>query len=103
MLVMSLSWASTMQALWSASRQTRSPIRDEALLLLLLDTGARIGELTTLTLDKVRLDERHLVIGLHGKGRRERIVPIGDPTKPDGGPVIRALRAWLKDRQQRVS
>jgi site-specific recombinase XerD len=78
-------------------------VRDEALLLLLFDTGMRIGEATSLTLDKLRLDERHIVVGLNGKGRRERLVPVGDPSKPDGGRAIRALRAWLRDRERRVS
>jgi site-specific recombinase XerD len=86
------------QALWAASRQTRYSIRDEALLLLLLDTGMRIGEAMTLTLDKLHLDERHIVVGLEGKGRAERLVPIGDPTKRDGGHLLHALRAWLRAR-----
>ncbi len=85
-------------AMWAAARQTRSPTRDEALLLLLLDTGMRIGEAVTLTLDKLQLDQRHVIVGLHGKGRRERLVPIGDPSKRDGGRTIRALRAWLRER-----
>jgi site-specific recombinase XerD len=90
--------AQEMMALWSASRQTRLPLRDEALLLLLFETGMRIGEAVTLTLDKVRLNERHIVVGLEGKGRRERLVPIGDSTKRDGGRVIRVLRAYLRER-----
>jgi len=90
-------------ALWAASQQTHFPVRDEALLLLLFDTGIRIGEAVTLTLDKLRLDERHLVVGLEGKGRRERLVPIGDPTKRDGGRTLRALRTWLKHRPESQS
>lgn len=85
-------------ALWGASQQTRTPARDEALLLLLLDTGMRIGELTTLTLDNLKLDERHLVVGLEGKGRRERLVPLGDPTKVGGGRTMTALRRYLRER-----
>lgn len=93
--------AQEIQALWAASRQTRMPIRDEALLLLLLDTGMRIGEAMSLTLDKLHLDERHIVVGLAGKSRRERMVPLGDPTKRDGGKTMRALRTWLRERPQR--
>jgi len=92
-----------MMALWAASQQTHFPVRDEALLLLLFDSGIRIGELVTLTLGKLRLDERHLVVGLEGKGRRERLVPIGDPTKRDGGRTLRALRTWLKHRPESQS
>src|ERR1051326_1935328 len=90
-------------ALWGASRLTRTPVRDEALLLLLFDTGMRVGEACALTLDKLRLDNRHVVVGLDGKGRRERLVPIGDPKKPSGGRAIVALRAWLKAREPIVS
>ena len=90
-------------ALWAASRQTRMPLRDEALLLLLFDTGMRIGEAVTLTLDKLKLEQRHIIVGLYGKGRSERLVPIGDPTKSDGGRAICALRAWLRDHERRVS
>jgi site-specific recombinase XerD len=90
-------------ALWAASRETRTALRDEALVLLLFDTGMRIGEATSLTLDKLRLDERHIIVGMHGKGRRERMVPIGNPTKPDGGRSIRALRAYLRDRDRLAS
>jgi integrase len=52
----------------------------------------------SLTLDKLKLDERHIVVGLNGKGRRERVVPLGDPTKRDGGRVVRALRAYIRAR-----
>jgi integrase/recombinase XerD len=90
--------ATEIQALWSASRQTHFPLRDEALLLFLLDTGVRIGEAVTLTLDKLKLDERHAIVGLAGKGRRERLVPLGDQSKRDGGRTVRALRAYLRER-----
>jgi site-specific recombinase XerC len=60
----------------------------------------RIGEATTITLDKLQLDRHQVVIGLEGKGRRERIVPIGDPTKRDGGRAIRALREYLSKRPE---
>jgi integrase len=43
-------------ALWGACRLSALPARDEALFLVLLDTGVRIGEAVTLTLDKVQLD-----------------------------------------------
>ncbi len=54
------------------------PLRDEVLFLLLLDTGMRIGEACTLMVGHVRLDERVIVVGGDGKGRRERLVPIGN-------------------------
>jgi len=87
-------------ALWGACRLSRTPIRDEALFLTLLDTGMRIGEAVTLTLDKVQLDQHQVVVGLAGKSRSERVVPIGDPTKRDGGRAIRALRTYLDERPE---
>lgn len=87
-------------ALWGASQNTTQPTRDEALLLLLLDTGMRIGEVTTLRLDQLNLDERRAIVGGHGKGRRERLVPIGDGARRDGGRVMRALRQYLSERRE---
>jgi site-specific recombinase XerD len=85
-------------AMLGACRISRTPLRDEALFLLLLATGVRIGEAAALTLDRLRLEQRHIIVGKGGKGRRERLVPIGVPEKRDGGRVVRALRAYLADR-----
>jgi site-specific recombinase XerD len=87
-----------LNAMWGACRQSPNSVRDEALFLLLLSTGMRIGEASTLTLDRLRLEERMAIVGKHGKGRRERIVPLGSTEKRDGGRVLRALRAWLAIR-----
>ena len=84
--------------MWGACKQSQMPLRDEVLFLLLLDTGMRIGEACTLTLDHIKLDERVIVIGTEGKDRRERLVPIGEQQKRDGGRTVRALRAYLDRR-----
>jgi integrase/recombinase XerC/integrase/recombinase XerD len=44
--------------------------------LILLDTGLRVGELVNLKVDDVHMDEGYLKV--LGKGRKERIVPIGN-------------------------
>ena len=56
---------------------TKSPIgfRDSTIIQTLLDTGIRVSELTELQLDGVNLVQRCLK--LHGKGNKERIVPVG--------------------------
>jgi hypothetical protein len=36
-----------------------------------VDTGTRIGEACTITLDTLKLDRRHIIVGAEGKGRRE--------------------------------
>ena len=44
--------------------------------MLLLDTGLRIGELVNLKMDDVHMDEGYLKV--MGKGKKERIVPMGN-------------------------
>jgi site-specific recombinase XerD len=87
-----------LNAMWGACRQSPNAVRDEALFLLLLSTGMRIGEASSLTLDRLRLEERMAIVSKNGKGRRERVVPLGSTDKRDGGRVLRALRAWLAER-----
>lgn len=59
------------------STPTDNPVglRDRALLELLYGTGARISEAVTLTADDVDAAER--TVRLFGKGRKERVVPLG--------------------------
>ncbi len=62
--------------------------RDRAMMESLYATGMRVSELTGLELDGLNLT-RGLVRVL-GKGRRERLVPLGEA-------AISALQLWLKD------
>jgi integrase/recombinase XerD len=55
-------------------------LRDRTLLELLYATGIRAEEVMTLTVDNVNLSEKSLFI--HGKGAKDRIVPIGDWVLP---------------------
>lgn len=53
-------------------------MRDQALLELLYGTGARISELTDLSLDDVSTLSNDLpILRLKGKGDKERLVPVG--------------------------
>lgn len=53
-------------------------LRDRALLELLYGTGARISELMDLVIDDVAvLTDDQPILKLHGKGDKERLVPIG--------------------------
>lgn len=66
--------------------------RDHALLLTLYNSGARVSEIIALRREQVRLDAAtgaHLE--LHGKGRKDRVVPLWAET-------ARVLRAWLRER-----
>ena len=51
-------------------------LRDKSMIELIYATGLRVGELVGLTVPQLRLDEGFLVA--LGKGRKERMVPIGD-------------------------
>lgn len=54
---------------------TPAALRDRALLELLYGTGARIGEAVQLDVDD--LDLTGGVLRLHGKGGKDRVVPVG--------------------------
>jgi integrase/recombinase XerD len=63
--------------------------RDHALLLLAVQTGLRISELTRLTRRDVHLGlGAHVVC--HGKGRKDRITPLTTST-------VAVLRQWLSE------
>jgi site-specific recombinase XerD len=53
-----------------------SDARNQAIFMLLLDTGLRIGETIGLKMDDLHLSEG--IIKVMGKGRKERFVPIGN-------------------------
>ena len=50
-------------------------LRDKTIFCLFLDTGIRLGELCSIQLSDVDLDEGYITI--YGKGRKQRYVPIG--------------------------
>lgn len=54
-----------------------APLRDAALLELVYATGARISEAVGLDVDDVVLEPGHESVLLRGKGRKERVVPLG--------------------------
>jgi integrase/recombinase XerD len=65
--------------------------RDRALILVLLRTGMRIGELLETKPSDVNLKERTITIWQGVKNRRARVVYFSDDARD-------ALRAWLKHR-----
>ena len=72
-------------------RTTWSGRRDHALLLTLYNSGARVSEVIALRREQVRLNPAASAhVELHGKGRKERVVPLWAET-------ARVLRAWLHE------
>lgn len=75
-------------ALLVAARRTQRDGRDEALLLVLLDTGIRASEVCNLRVSDLDVQNRRLVV--LGKGNKHRTVPFGSAT-------ARALWQYLRD------
>jgi integrase/recombinase XerC len=63
--------------------------RDAAILELLYSTGIRVGELMALDCRDISWDES--VLKVMGKGKKERIIPIG-------GPALTSLRDYMQAR-----
>lgn len=68
-------------------RNSWSGHRDAVLLAVLYNTGARVSEVTRVRNADVLLDRASALL-LHGKGRKERIVPLWKST-------AKQVRAWL--------
>jgi integrase/recombinase XerD len=51
-------------------------IRDRAMLAVLAYTGCRVGELTRLKVGSYKTDGVHKILEIHGKGGKERRVPL---------------------------
>ncbi len=72
-----------------ASGTSKRARRRSAMLWLLLDTGLRLAEFTGLTLERLDLERGEARV--LGKGRRERLVPIGSS-------ALLAVRRYLEVR-----
>lgn len=64
--------------------------RDRAIMELLYSTGMRVAELASLNMDQ--LDFPAGMVRVRGKGRKERMVPMGRP-------AIEAIRVYLPQRE----
>lgn len=70
------------------------PARDKAILELLYGCGIRNAELTGLNLDDIHWANEAILV--HGKGQKERYVPLGDA-------AAIALRVYLAERFARLT
>lgn len=90
-LITYLTEAETSALLAAPDTTTWTGRRDHALLVLAVQTGLRVSELTALTCSDIRLG-----VGAHvnclGKGRKQRITPLTTTT-------AKVLSGWLTERQ----
>ncbi|MGC4044715.1 MAG: tyrosine-type recombinase/integrase [Armatimonas sp.] len=66
--------------------------RNRAIILMLLDTTARIGEVANLKIDDYRSTEMQISIR-EAKGKRPRVIPVSPGT-------VEAVASWLKIRDR---
>jgi len=78
-------------ALLRAKDESWTGRRNHLLLLLLYNTGARVSEITGVRVRDVQAGDCRQVL-LHGKGRKERAVPLWAETR-------RALRRWIAENR----
>jgi len=69
--------------------------RDALLVLFLLHTGLRVGEVVRLTPDDLTLSDRKGQVVVRGKGNKQRVVPLN-------GAARKAVRRWLQAREDAV-
>jgi len=69
-------------------------LRDRAILELLYATGCRVSELSSLKMRDLHLSERYCIC--HGKGDKQRVVPLGRR-------AILAIERYLKDERSKLA
>jgi integrase/recombinase XerD len=85
--------------LQAAHLTTPTGFRDRTIFEVLYSTGLRGGELCKLTLYEVNLQERMLRV-VEGKGRKDRVVPVGKVACSYLAEYIRAVRPLLLREEQ---
>ncbi|HZZ84501.1 MAG TPA: site-specific tyrosine recombinase XerD [Anaeromyxobacteraceae bacterium] len=73
--------------------RTAAGVRDRAMLEVLYATGLRVSELVGLSVNDVNLETRMLLA--RGKGKKERIVPLG-------APAAEAVKLYLAQARERL-
>lgn len=66
-----------LERLFESAKRTDTPLRDTAILSLLLDAGLRASELTGLRVDDVTFTPTDCWLLVHGKGLKQREVGLG--------------------------
>lgn len=68
-------------------------LRNKALLELIYGSGLRVSELLSVKIEDVHLNQSYILV--HGKGQKERIVPISDM-------AVLAIRKYLIDGREQL-
>lgn len=84
-----LGYQETLKLLDAPQDEDFLSLRDKAILETIYSTGMRVSELVNLNVKDV--DFISGVVRVYGKGRKERLLPIGDP-------ALRAIRRYLDKR-----
>ncbi|MDD5072910.1 MAG: tyrosine recombinase XerC [Candidatus Omnitrophica bacterium] len=85
----------------SPDREGEVGLRDRAILETLYSTGIRVSELVGLNMDHI--DQIGGIIKVFGKGKKERIVPIGERALQAIRDYLKARRPVTKDTKPRAS
>ncbi len=83
--------ADQMSKLLEGDGEDELEVRDKAMLELLYSSGLRLQELVSL--DLLAIDMADRTVRVHGKGSKQRVVPVGRKARE-------ALRQWLQQRSR---
>lgn len=93
-LIESLSKEEISAIINGADATTWSGRRDQALMTLMYNTGGRVSEMINLKREDLELSKSH-VVHLHGKGRKERSIPLWKSTS-------HVIDKWLKEIDEKA-
>ena len=96
-----LTYKEVERLLAAPAKDKKLGLRDKAILETLYGTGLRASEVTSLTIDSIHFEEGFL--RCMGKGRKERVVPIGESARQAVQRYLSELRPLLvKDASARA-
>lgn len=80
--------------------ETKTGLRDKAMLEVMYSSGLRVSELLSLTLDKISFQQN--IITVFGKGSKERKVPISEYSLKIVEEYIRKVRNYNPGKESRI-
>ncbi len=88
------------RALVGAAADTQTGTRDTAIMLLMLDTGMRVGGICSIQREDIDLKERRVKLRLKGGGMHT--LYFGSSDRRDGGRSARAIARYVAERDELV-